>query len=118
MGNPISQVEAKTMGTAHAVKAGFNGLRGVCLHLAEEHGEVGALMKRVSKSTDAEVRRELYPQIRADLLAHEHGELSEVYSVLSQHEGTRDIAQAHNREAKQLESAIHALDVLDFGSSE
>lgn len=50
MANSIEQFSAKAAGTMNAVKAGFNGLRGVFLHLAEEHGEVGALMKRVSKS--------------------------------------------------------------------
>ena len=116
MANSIEQIEAKAMGTAKAVKAGFNGLRGVFLHLAEEHGEVGALMKRVSKSADAQVRREHYPQIRAELLSHERGELAEVYSMLSKYLDTRALAAAHNAEAQQLEEAIAAVDALDFAS--
>jgi hemerythrin superfamily protein len=116
MANPIEQIESKTVGTAHAVKAGFNGLRGVFLHLAEEHGEVGSLMKRVAKSNDAQVRREHYPQIRSELLAHERGELAEVYAVLGQHDETRAIASAHEQEAKQLEAAIAAVDALDFSA--
>jgi len=116
MANPIEQIEAKAVGTAKAIRAGFNGLRGVFLHLAEEHGEVGALMKRVSKSSDAQVRREHYPQIRIELLSHERGELAEVYSLLSNYLGTRDLAAAHNIEADQLESTIAAVDALDFTS--
>jgi hemerythrin superfamily protein len=116
MANPIEQVQAKTAGAARAVKAGFNGLRGVFLHLAEEHGEVGSLMKRVAKSTDPEVRREHYPQIRAELLAHERAELAVVYSVLSQNFQTRGLAMAHQREAEELEAAIAAVDALDFAS--
>ena len=116
MANPIEQLEAKAVGTAKAVKAGFNGLRGVFLHLAEEHGEVGSLMKRVSKSSDARVRREHYPQIRAELLAHERGELAEVYSLLSKYLDTRALAAAHHVEAQQLEAAIEAVDALDFES--
>src|ERR1700712_5469995 len=112
MANPIARVEAKAVGTAHAVKAGFNGLRGVFLRLAEEHGRVGALMKRVSKSADAQVRREHYPQIRAELLSHERGELAEVYSLLGNYLDTRDLAAAHNAEAGQLEAAIAAVDSL------
>ena len=116
MANPIEQFSAKAMGTVKAVVAGFNGLRGVFLHLAEEHGEVSALMKRVSKSDDAEVRRSHWPQIRRELLAHEHGEASQVYSALREHEATRDIAIAHEREAGQLEAAVAAVDAHDPAS--
>jgi hypothetical protein len=85
----------------------------VFLHLAEEHGEVSAMMKQVSKSEDAQVRREHYVKIRAELLSHERAELAEVYPALAAHERTRDLAQIHDREAMQLESAIRAVDALD-----
>ena len=113
MANPIEQISAKAMGTVQAVKAGFNGLRGVFLHLAEEHGEVGSLMKHVKKNSDPQFRREHYPQIRAELLAHERAELSTVYPMLSHYEETRELVVLHNQEARQLESAIEALDALD-----
>lgn len=100
----------------NAVKAGFNGLRGVFLHLAEEHGEVGALMKKVSKSADADVRRELWPQIRVELLAHEQGELAEVYPLLSSNEATREIVSLHSQEAGQLKDAVASVDAHDFAS--
>jgi hemerythrin superfamily protein len=116
MANPIEQFTAKAVGTAKAVKAGFNGLRGVFLHLAEEHGEVGAMLKRVSKSTDADVRREHWPQIRAELLSHEQGELAEVYPLLASNERTRDIVALHSQEAGQLQEAIAAVDAHDFAS--
>jgi len=106
----------KAVGTLNAVKAGFNGLRGVFLHLAEEHGEVSAMMKHVSKSGDPQVRSEHYAKIRAELLSHERAELAEVYPALAAHERTRDLVQMHNREAAQLESAIRAVDALDPAS--
>ena len=114
MANPIAQIEAKTIGTAKAIKAGFNGLRGVFLHLAEEHGEVGALMKRVSKSPDPEVRREHYPHIRAELQSHERGELATVYTMLGNYLATRDLAAAHKLGSQQLEEAIATVDTLDY----
>jgi Hemerythrin HHE cation binding domain len=117
MANQMAEVESKAVGTAHAVKAGFKGLRGVFLHLAQEHGEVGALMKHVAKSDDASVRRAEYPKIRAELLSHERGEMAEVYSALSKRDETRSIVSAHNQEAKQLEAAIAAVDALGFGES-
>ena len=118
MANPIEQAAAKAMGTVKAVQAGFNGLRGVFLHLAEEHGEVGSLMKRVSKSTDAQFRREHFPHIRAELLSHEKGELAEVYSALANYESMRDVVLKHNDEAHTLEKAIADVDAQDFGSQE
>jgi hemerythrin superfamily protein len=101
------------MGTVKAVKAGFNGLRGVFLHLAEEHGEVGSMMKRVSKSSDAQMRREHYPKIREELLSHERAEVSMVYPMLSHYDATRELVVLHNQEARQLEAAIAAVDALD-----
>ncbi len=105
------------MGTAKAVKAGFNGLRGVFLHLAEEHGEVTSLMKRVSKSTDAQVRREHWPQIRAELVSHEQAEAAEVYPSLLSFDSTREIVDIHGQEASQLEKAIAAVDAAEPSSA-
>ena len=116
MPNAIEQLGVKAVGTVKAVKAGFNGLRGVFLHLAEEHGEVGALMKHVSKSRDAQVRRQYYAQIRAELLSHERAELAEVFPPLSHHDSTRELVVLHNQEAAELEAAIYAIDALDPAS--
>ncbi len=113
MPNAFERLSVKAAGTGKAVKAGFNGLRGVFLHLAEEHGEVSAMMRQVSKSKDARFRREQYPKIRAELLSHERAELAEVYPALSHYEGTRALVVLHNQEAAELESAISAVDALD-----
>lgn len=113
MANQFEQITAKAMGTVKAVKAGFNGLRGVFLHLAEEHGEVGSLMKRVRNSTDAQVRRDHFPQIRRELLSHERAELAVVYPSLSHYDATREMVVLHNQEARQLETAIASVDALD-----
>ena len=104
------------MGTVNAVKAGFNGLRGVFLHLAEEHGEVASLMKRIDKSTDAQGRREHWSQIRAELLSHERAEVAEVYPALRGFDSTRELVVIHDQEARQLEAAIAAVDACDPSS--
>src|SRR4051812_4614142 len=118
MADSIDQIASKVMGTVKAATAGFKGLRGVFLHLAEEHGEVGALMKHVSKSKDPQVRREHFPHIRAELLSHEKGELAEVYGVLANYEELRTIVLEHNDEAHTLEKAIADVDAQDFASPE
>lgn len=116
MANPIEQISVKAAGTVKAMKAGFEGLRGVFLHLAEEHGEVGALMKRVSKSTESDVRREHWGKIRSELLSHEQAEMAEVYPLLTGIEATGEIVALHSQEAGQLKEAIAAVDAHDFGS--
>jgi len=113
MPNTIEQLSVKAVGTLNAVKAGFNGLRGVFLLLAEEHGEMSAMMKQVSKSDDAQVRREHCAKVRAALLSHERAELAEVYPALAQYESTRESALIHEREAGEIESAMRAVDALD-----
>ncbi|MEO6601318.1 MAG: hemerythrin domain-containing protein [Polyangiaceae bacterium] len=117
MANPLEQMSVKAAGTMKAMKAGFDGLRGVFLHLAEEHGEAGALMKRVSKSADADVRREHWSQIRSELLSHEQAEMAEVYPLLAGNEATRAIVTLHSQEAGQLKEAIATVDAHDFASS-
>jgi len=116
MSNTIEQLSAKAVGTVKAVKAGFNGLRGVFLHLAEEHGEVGAMMKQLRKTKDLETRRTRFAQVRAELLSHERAEIAEVYPALTHHDSTRELIVLHNQEAAQLENAIRSVDASDPGS--
>jgi hemerythrin-like domain-containing protein len=105
------------MGAAKDVKATFKGLTGVFKHLMEEHGKVAAMLKRVSASSDVKVRREVYPTIRSELLAHEKGEVDAVYPELARFPETSAIAAQHAQEAQQLQAAIRAVDELPFDSA-
>ena len=58
MTNPLEEIASRAMGAAKGVKATFAGLTGVFKQLAEEHGEVSALLLRVKNSKDPEVRAE------------------------------------------------------------
>lgn len=114
MPTAVESTGSKLMGVAKDIKATFKGLTGVFKHLMEEHGKVGALLKRVKSSSEESVRAELYPTIRRELLAHEKGEVLAVYPVLAQYAETAAIVAEHDREAKQLQSAIAAVDALAF----
>jgi hypothetical protein len=118
MPNSLEKAASETMGAIKTVKATVKGLSGVFKKLMQEHGEVSALMKRVSLSSDESVRRELYPTIRKELLSHENGELSAVYPVLGQHAETLEIAEEHAHEASELDAAIKGLDALDLAGPE
>ena len=117
MPNAIEKAASEVMGAAKDVKAGFKGLTGVFMHLMEEHGKVGALIKRVSLSSDAGVRSKLYPTIRRELLAHEKGELTVVYPPLAEFPETAAIASEHAIDASEMEAAIAELDALSFADA-
>lgn len=114
MPNNVDKVMSGIMGAAKDIKAGFKGLTGVFMHLMEEHGRVGALIKRAAKSDDEAVRAELYPTIRKELLAHEKGELKVVYPALANLPGVSSIELTHAREASELEIALADVDALAF----
>jgi hypothetical protein len=116
MVNALERVASGVMGAAKDVQAGFKGLTGVFMHLMEEHGKVGALIKRVGLSKDLEVRAKLYPTIRTELLQHEKGELRAVYPALAEFPETAAIAAAHAHHASELEAAIAELDALSFNT--
>ena len=117
MPSAVESTGSKLMGAAKDIKATFKGLTGVFKHLMEEHGKVGALLKRVKSSSEESVRAELYPTIRRELLAHEKGEVLAVYPVLAQFAETTAIAAEHDREAKELQAAIAAVDALAFSDA-
>lgn len=113
MPNPAEHIASKIMGTMKSAKAAVGGLSGVFRHLAEEHGEVTALLLRVKLGANPEVRSQLFPTIRKELLAHERAEIKAVYSVMVEHADTQQIAAQHNLEAEDLERMLGELAALD-----
>lgn len=116
MANQIERAASKAMGKVKAAKARIKGLKGIFRQLSEEHGEVSAMLKRVKMTSDPKVRAELFPKIKRELLSHERAELSELYPLLMQNPQTRGIAEDHDREARQMESLLEALDQQAYDS--
>ena len=114
MSNHAVRVMSGLISAAKDIKAGFKGLTGVFMHLMEEHGKVGVLIRRVAKSDDVALRAELYPEIRSALLAHEKGELTVVYPALASLPGVSSIELTHAREAGELEIALADVDSFPF----
>jgi hypothetical protein len=109
MTSKLEEIGSKAAGVAKGAVAAVSGLTGVFRRLAQEHGEVTALMLRVKASSSPDVRCELIPTIRKELLAHEQAELHEVYRVFLQHDDTRAFAEAHERDASQLQTVLDEL---------
>ena len=114
MPNRIDSMLSHGMGKVKAVKARLSGLVGVFQTLAEQHGEVTALLER-AKTSD-EKFTELWPTNRRELLSHEKAEMREVYPVLRARDATRQLAEHHDAEAAKLEQLIANVDELAVAS--
>jgi hypothetical protein len=114
MSHLVETVASKAMGALKSAKAKIGGLTGVFAQLSREHGEVTALLLRVKASSDPKVREELFPTIRAELLAHEKGELLEVYPAFREHAELADFADEHDREAQELQLQLEALEGVEY----
>lgn len=114
-----TEIAAKGVGKAKAASAALGGLRGVFRKLAEEHGEVSVLLKRVAKSDDSKIRAEMFPKIREELLAHERTEMEVLYPMLRNLGGEgRELSDHHDEEAKEMEAMIGHLTELSFDAPE
>jgi hemerythrin-like domain-containing protein len=108
MPNRMDSILSKGAGMMKGVKARLDGLHGVFRTLAEQHGEVSAMLKRLQDKP--EKRAELWPEIRRELMSHERAEMREIYPVLRQHPQTRALAEHHDQEAAELERLIERID--------
>lgn len=109
MTTKVQDIAAKTVGTIKAAKATLEGLRGVFRHLEREHAEVSTLLVRLRASSDSDMRRELLPTIRRELIAHEEAETAALYPVLRGDARTRSLAEEHDADADELKTAVAAL---------
>ena len=114
MPNPVENLASKAMGAMKGGKAALEGLSGVFRKLAQEHGEVAALLMRVKSSSDPKVRADLFPTIRKELLSHEKGEMTIVYPAFREFPETIDIAEKHDREAGALRNQLELLNTTVY----
>jgi hypothetical protein len=108
------KVASTVIGAAKVAKATVENVTGVFKQLMREHGEVTALLLRVKATSDADVRRELFPEIRRELISHEKGELAVVYPVFEEHEDLAAYADMHERDAGALERMIQRLSSIAY----
>jgi hemerythrin superfamily protein len=112
----MDSIISKGAGAMKGAEARMHGLVGVFRVLSEQHGEVGALLKRVKR--DPAKRGELWPKIRQELVSHEQAELREIYPVLRGHDQTRALAERHETEASQLSALIDRIQGSPMASAD
>jgi hemerythrin superfamily protein len=116
MPNP-TEVAGKIMGQAKSVASHLMGEHGIFARLKKDHGEVWVMVSRVASSSDVETRRELFPKIRKELLAHAKAEEQMFYPVTQQFGSTRDLTQHAIHEHHEIESMLEELLVADMSTS-
>jgi len=89
-------------------------LVGVFDTLAAQHDQVAAMFGKIQDQPLS--RAVVWPARRRVLVAHEHGEVRELYPVLRQFEETRALADHHDQEALELDALIGRLDTVDVQS--
>lgn len=117
MPNRVQEIASRGLGAMKALKATVTGVTGVFKRLSEEHGAVTALLVRVKSSSDPAVRRELFPTIRSELLAHERGEMRVIYPAFRLRPELQAIAEEHDAEAGLLEQKLEQLRATDAGDA-
>jgi hemerythrin superfamily protein len=98
------------------VAGGADGLLGVFRTLADQHDAVAAMFAKLAETPEA--RAMLWPELRRELVSHEHSEVRELFPVLRQVEELRALADHHDDEARGLDAMIRRLDTLDVQSDE
>lgn len=116
MGEKITEKAGEMIGKAHAAAATLKGDTGIFRKLQEEHAEVSTLMKRVATSSDPETRRDLFPKIRRELLAHAEAEEKEFYPILEQRPETQALAKQARNEHAEVELMLDQLVGMDASS--
>lgn len=94
--------------------ASFERFTGVFRKLTQEHGELIGLLLRLKMTSSVEVRAELFPMLREELLAHERGEIDVLYAALERYDETRWSALQHRREALKLGRLLDRVSAIDY----
>lgn len=112
----LRETVAKVAGKAKRAGAVLSNDKGILRQIKEDHGEISMLMKQVSTgSTDT--RRTLFPNIRAELLAHAEAEQEVFYSELERHAEVRALIGEHIEEHRAIEATIRRLENMPMDSA-
>lgn len=110
-----SKMGAKATGKAKAAGKILKGETGILRHLADEHGEVDGLMKRIANADDDELREDLFPEVQTMLLAHAEAEEAEFYPVLRDI-GLDVLVERSIDQHREVERLLEELDADDLST--
>jgi hemerythrin superfamily protein len=104
----IKEGIGKITGAAKKAGAKLKGQSGILVTLQQQHGEVSALIKQ-AKLGGEDTRDELFPKIRAKLLAHAHAEAEVLYDMLDSDKRFASRIRENRREHDKIEELLGRL---------
>ncbi len=114
----MGKATAKVKATASKVGAALTGKVGVLSTLEGEHTKVSSLIDDVIDAKHPEKRRELYQDIRQNLMIHMQGEEQGLYTECRAHDSTRGLADRAIQDHMQIKQILATLDGMTMGSPE
>jgi hemerythrin superfamily protein len=100
-----------------AAKSIVEGFGGIFRELAKEHGEVTVLMKRISATSDVDIRSEVFPVLRKELLSHAKAEEREFYPAMENLEECRLLVEQAKLDHKEIEAMIEELNAMNYADA-
>lgn len=104
-------------GTKAAGEAGAPGAR-IFEQLKEEHARVSTMMRRIAGTDDPEERRDLFADLRKELLAHAKSEEREFYPVFRELDETGDLVEESLEDHADIEQMLDRLRNMDADTEE
>jgi hemerythrin superfamily protein len=88
--------------------------------LRAEHEQLAILLDRIASGGNGgvDVRRELFPRLRAELIAHGRAEEAELYAALERHDDTSELAAECIDDHRELEELLGRLDAMRLDDDE
>lgn len=105
-------------GKMKAASAALKGERGIFRRLASEHAEINTMMMRLARSGDYEMRRQIFDELRKQLLTHAKGEEREFYPVFRQFEETSEMVEEALDDHASIEEILEQLRTTELDSEE
>ncbi len=104
-----------------AAAGALRGETGIFRKLREEHERITQLLEKIDdtleNSQGIERRCEMFPILRAELLAHAYAEEQEFYSVLRRHDVLRPIIDSSEEDHREMEMLLQELNPTELGGN-
>lgn len=112
----IRNASGNGAGEAGNVVAASSNQHGIYREIEEHHGKISALMSHI-RAANADTRANLFPVIRAELLAHSFAEQAVFYTVLRSYTESHDLVTECLREHRHIDELLHELEATDMASA-
>ncbi|MCA9626723.1 MAG: hemerythrin domain-containing protein [Myxococcales bacterium] len=118
MRSQLTEVESRLPRRVDGVHAELKVLGGIFDTLVKEHRATLKLLRRLALTDDADLREELFPRVRQQLVVHEQAENAVLYPLLRSHAATHELAKKNDGAARRIEVILGCLSGYSFDNPE